>query len=385
MRETLKSGLIGCFLVLSISSFGLDLTKLDLSFQYDVNIKGHLAYRVFQSDTDLLTIIYEIPTDTMKIWGFDILGQNGYASETHDTLSLATLDTIFVDDERSIYGIELSESDYDLLIFTIYNLSKADYRIYDVSLNAPGGFPDFIPTDENGVPILQKYYTDEKVFFSASNSSLHAFKYQERFGPADPPMGEMSNLASTISIDSSFYFDSGSINLANYHFYLFQEDTLDDTGITILRAPYYYPDLRTYDELIQPLRYISTSAENQMLMQATDKRKAFENFWLTNYGTNFRAKSAIRFFYQRVEEANLLFTDYKQGWKTDRGIMYIVYGKPAVVIKTDRTEEWRYDSGERFQFIRIPILFTPSLYSLKRNKDYERSWYKQVGEIRKGQ
>ena len=125
--------------------------------------------------------------------------------------------------------------------------------------------------------------------------------------------------------------------------------------------------------------------ENQSLNQAREPRKAFENFWLSNYGTKFRAKGAIRFFFQRVEEANQLFTDYKQGWKTDRGIIYVIYGKPDIVVKRDRAEEWRYNSGERFEFIRIPILFTPSLYSLKRDSEYEKSWYNKVGDIRKGQ
>lgn len=384
MHESLKGGLIALLVFFSMVTQGLDLSKLNLSFQYDLTIASHISYRIVQTDAEKLSVIYETPGDTTRLWGFSILGQNGYSSPTHDTLSLDLIDTMFVDGRRNIYTIEVPKRKYDLLIFSIYNLSQGIYRIYDVSLNAPGGYPGFYPMDGSGVPILQNYTSEEEIFFSEINSPLHVFQYRERFGPADPPMGEVSTLAPTISIDSAYFFDS-STTIDNNYFYLFQRDTLDNTGITLLKCPYYYPDLRTYDELIQPLRYISTSTENQMLIQATNKRKAFEDFWLTNYGTKFRAKGAIRFFYQRVEDANMLFTDYKQGWKTDRGILYIIYGPPAVVVKTDRIEQWRYDSGERFEFIRIPILFTPSLYSLKRKSDYEKSWYNQVGEIRKGQ
>ena len=385
MFQTLKRGLIVFLVSFGTQVFGLDLTRLDLSFQYDVNLDTHVDYRIIDSDDDQLKVIYDVANDTVGLWQFSILLQNGYKSESHDTLSVATQDTIYQDDNRIIYSINVPKSGYDLLIFTLNNLSEGIYRLYDVPLNAPGGYPSFYPIDEDGAPLLTKYYTGEEISFKGLEGSVHVFQYKEEFGPADPPMGEMSALAPTLSIDSSYFVDGTHSDLRDFHFYLFQKDTLDNTGITILKCPYYFPDQRMYDELIKPMRYISTTVENQSLNQAREPRKAFENFWLSNYGTKFRAKSAIRFFFQRVEEANLLFTDYKQGWKTDRGILYVIYGKPDIVVKRDRVEEWRYDSGERFEFIRIPILFTPSLYSLKRNSEYEKSWYSKVGDIRKGQ
>ncbi len=363
----------------------LDLTKLDISFQYDVNIETNVEYRIVDVGNDQLKLIFQVENAPASLWRQNILGQNGYASETHDTLSLAQMDTLLVDEDKGIYSFVFPKNKYNLLIISIYNLSEGFYRIHDVSLNAPGGYPEFYPVDENGVPILSTFTTDDQLSFVGIDTDIHVFQYEEAFGPADPPMGQMSTLAPTLAIDSAYFIDNELSDLQDYHFYLFQRDTLDNTGITILKCPYYYPDLRTFEELIKPMRYISTSSENESLNQTSDPRKAFENFWLSNYGTKFRARSAIRFFFQRVEEANLLFTDYKMGWKTDRGILYIIYGKPDVVIKKDREEEWRYDTGESFEFIRIPILFTPSLYSLRRDKEYEQSWYSQVGSIRKGQ
>ncbi len=385
MFQTLKRGLVVFLITFNTTVFGLDLTRLDLSFQYDVSLDTHIDYRIMDTGNDQLTIIYQVENDTIGLWQFNILLQNGYKSPEHDTLSLATLDTIFREDDNVFYAVSVPKNGYDLAIFTLNNLSEGIYRLYDVPLNAPGGYPAFYPISEEGAPLLTKFYTGDEIAFSGVDGPIHVFRYKEEFGPADPPMGEMSALAPTLTIDSSYFIEDIQTDLWDYHFYLFQKDTLDNTGITILKCPYYYPDLRMLDELIKPMRYISTSVENQSLNQAREPRKAFENFWLSNYGTKFRAKSAIRFFFQRVEEANLLFTDYKQGWKTDRGILYVIYGKPDIVVKRDRAEEWRYDSGERFEFIRIPILFTNSLYSLKRNSDYEKSWYNKVGDIRKGQ
>ena len=382
----LKTRWIGAVILMSCISFAhsLDLTKMDISFQYDLSIKDYFEYRIVDAGENFLKIVYRIDHDTTAQWRLSLLAQNGYASAVHDTLAFDSQDTLFID-EKSVYcSLEFPKSRYDLIVFTQYNLVEGYYRIYDVFLNAPG-YPKFYPVDKRGAPLLVNYTTEDQLSFVGRNSTFHVFQYKEMFGPADPPMGEMAALAPTLSIDSSYFVDREIPYLQDYRFYLIQGDTLDDSGITILKCPYYFPEQRTLDELIKPMRYISTTSENESLNQTSDPRKAFENFWLTNYGTKFRAKSAIRFFFQRVEEANTLFTDYKQGWKTDRGILYVIYGKPDIVIRRDRVEEWRYDTGEKFEFIRIPILFTPSLYSLRRSKDYERGWYNQVGSIRKGQ
>ena len=76
----------------------------------------------------------------------------------------------------------------------------------------------------------------------------------------------------------------------------------------------------------------------------TDKEKAFEQFWLKMAGTKERAKYVIAEYYKRVEKANVLFTSYKEGWKTDRGMLTIVMGMPNTVYKTTRGETWIYGS-----------------------------------------
>ncbi|MEQ9306327.1 MAG: GWxTD domain-containing protein, partial [Marinoscillum sp.] len=102
------------------------------------------------------------------------------------------------------------------------------------------------------------------------------------------------------------------------------------------------------------------------------------------YGSKFRAKAAIKNFYDQIEIVNRLFTDYKQGWKTDRGMIYLIFGAPHRVFRSERSEIWQYIDGTEFEFIRISTLFTPSMYSLKRSRDYEELWYERVGEIRRG-
>ena len=39
-----------------------------------------------------------------------------------------------------------------------------------------------------------------------------------------------------------------------------------------------------------------------------------------------KAKSLIAIYYNRIQNANLHFTTFKEGWKTDRGMIYVVFG-----------------------------------------------------------
>ena len=96
------------------------------------------------------------------------------------------------------------------------------------------------------------------------------------------------------------------------------------------------------------------------------------------------AKSAIRTYYRKVAQANEIFTDYKPGWKTDRGILYVVYGTPKEVFRSNATETWVYDDELSFEFRILSNLFTPELYVLKRDQRYRESWISRVRVLRGG-
>ena len=76
----------------------------------------------------------------------------------------------------------------------------------------------------------------------------------------------------------------------------------------------------------------------------------------------------------------MLFSSYQEGWKTDRGLIYIIYGPPSEVYRKTGEEEWIY--GERnnplsikFYFYNIENPFTLNDYSLNRQPTYKTSWY----------
>ena len=368
-------------IIISTPLIGLDLTKINFSYKYDTQSSIKMAHRVIENESGI-TVFFRVSGDSLSNWKSTILAQEEYGSTDHDTLTNVSVDTIIFNKNNGYFKLNVGSPGKSILLISIYDLNKGEYFLEAITVKSPVGFPSIYPSSENGLPIFSSYITSDEVMIKG-NQSLHAYAYLDDFQSADPAMGAMKTISPNIDIDSSFYFNGSVSSFEDYKFYLIQEDTLAQNALTILKCPTYYPEFHTIEELIGPLTYITTASEIKS-MTSSYNRKAFEIFWIDTYGTKFRAKNAIKRFYDEVESANLLFTDYKQGWKTDRGMIYIVFGKPDQVRTEERLETWIYNNGVEFEFIRISTLFAPVMYSLKRNRKYENLWYQQVGEIRKG-
>jgi GWxTD domain-containing protein len=152
-----------------------------------------------------------------------------------------------------------------------------------------------------------------------------------------------------------------------------------------------FPGQSTADELIENLLYLTTAAERQQLRQATNPKRAVDQFWLGSAGGDqTRARDYIRRYYGLVTAANELFTGHKSGWLTDQGLLYVVLGAPTSVRRLPTGEErWVYDALDRtgretvFTFRPRPSTLAPDNYELVRRPEYETLWYAAVERWRK--
>ena len=135
----------------------------------------------------------------------------------------------------------------------------------------------------------------------------------------------------------------------------------------------------------------ATAAERQQLSQATDPKRAVDQFWLASAGGDqARGRDYIRRYYSLVMIANELFTGHKAGWLTDRGLLYVVLGAPTSVRRLGSGEEhWTYDALDRtgretvFTFRPRPSTLAPDNYELVRRPEYQTLWYAAVERWRK--
>ena len=142
-------------------------------------------------------------------------------------------------------------------------------------------------------------------------------------------------------------------------------------------------------EMLQPLIYLTTSAEREKLFKASDPKKAVDDFWLSVAGERHLARELIRTYYGRVEHANKLYTSHKPGWTTDRGMIYMIYGPPSDISTIANKETWIYRESDmqpysKFVFTKKQNNFTENHYELIRRREYEESWYSAVAKWRAG-
>lgn len=156
-----------------------------------------------------------------------------------------------------------------------------------------------------------------------------------------------------------------------------------------------FPQLATLAELVAALDYIAYPREMDFITAGEtpqERRRRFDAFWGALVPDRRVAANLLRLYYERVEEANLLFTSVKPGWKTDRGMVYVVFGAPGYVEETMEGETWYYGYGEQdpastFTFERADYYGDGDpfgQYVLLRQPVYERAWTRAIDRWREG-
>ena len=367
-------------LLFSFSILAINFSRVNIAWQYDVNAELKMTHRIIQSQ-GTITVFVRIESDSLETWSLDYLVQNGYESENHRNLTLKSSDTLSYDRGSINLRLIFPVVDENLMVIKVFKTDQFYY--YDIPLKIGTlSFPSIYPVDSDGFPIMSTYISKLDYSFQGSDG-FHAIQYPEKFLPADPPMADMKPLTTNVPSDTSFVFKD-SIDLVRGKFYVIRSDSNASTGITVMRMPPYYPEYRQLRELVESMLYITSDPERKSLINSKNLKQSFDSFWMNNFATKSRARGAIRRYYDWVEQANRLFTDFKPGWKTDRGMMLIVFGIPDEVYRTGSLEEWFYDTGEAFEFSIISSFFAPRTYTLRRSKELEDTWFQHIAAIRRG-
>jgi GWxTD domain-containing protein len=150
-----------------------------------------------------------------------------------------------------------------------------------------------------------------------------------------------------------------------------------------------YPALKSPRELAEPLAYLMGRNDYRDLMEIEDPdslKEAIDRFWLENVGSMNRARNVISLYYERVEQANKQFSNFKEGWKTDMGMIYILFGPPWYVERRLNRMQWSYSYDRtdprynyHFEKPRMRNEFFPfDNYLLQRSQGYFNLQYQQV-------
>jgi len=98
------------------------------------------------------------------------------------------------------------------------------------------------------------------------------------------------------------------------------------------------------DRAVEQLKYIEKGSAYKKLKNAKgeEKRQMFLSFWRSKDPTSGTEQNELmEEYYRRVAYSDATFSSTRDGWKTDRGMIYIILGPPTDV------ERRHHDSGNK--------------------------------------
>jgi GWxTD domain-containing protein len=273
---------------------------------------------------------------------------------------------------------------------------QGDDYFYHLDLISPFvfGHPNFWAYYGDNIPFDQNFILkDQSVEFKGRGPvMLYSFNYPIRFDVPLPPMEiRPAPVPREVQVDFEGDFLLNTLKtFTKEGYYFIQSDTNSTQGMLIKAVHEAYPKVHDYDEMMEMVAYISTRNEHEALKAAEDKKKALDQYWYGMLKDEEAARKVIREYFKQIEFANILFTDFKEGWKTDRGMVYTVMGPPNEVFFRPNGEIWSYliansNSKITFTFARVKNILTPNYYILNRSRALQPEWFKSITAWRNGQ
>ena len=315
----------------------------------------------------------------------------------------------FINYEKSTTETEILLGDFDLhfdkrskdekyllevkLIDLNRNLSYIDLIAVDRSDNQTR--QSFLLTTPKNRVIFRNHYPLDVPFFlkHGSNPQTYTVRFYDRDFPiATTPYSKNMETKFRYKADSTFQVNANdTLYLPKHGFYHFQLNEESKNGFTLFSFYQEFPMITRRRHLGQPLRYITTQDEFNKIMSTDDQKMKLEvdKFWLENARNVDKGKALISSYYNRVEAANMFFSSYLEGWKTDRGIVYVVLGPPSQVTRNQFQEIWIYGDPNSslsyvYTFTLVKNPFCNNDYALNRSSSYRYGWSQAIDSWRKG-
>lgn len=340
--------------------------------KYNITVYAEDARNHAVNDTASYELdVRSFNSDSLSLSDIELCSEITPASSEEDPYFKNTLHV--VPNPKDLYGIGLPNISYYLEIYGLNN--DSDRTHYDINWTlidsygnkVKGGKIDRQGTASNVVQVGQ-----------ANISNVPSGKYDFLVTVSDLKGKRSATVARKIFI---------------YNPYVKPYQVADSSGLDIVSSPFYTMGESELDEEFAAARYLATpqEAEAYQKMKSVDaKRRFMISFWQRQDriagpgGFNSRPQ-----FIERLNYVNQKYrTAFKAGWLTDRGRVYLHYGKPDDIERhpsssnTKPYEIWYYNSlqgGVNFVFIDLTGFNDYVLiHSTLQGEVYNPDWQKYV-------
>ncbi len=251
--------------------------------------------------------------------------------------------------------------------------------------------------NNNHKPVFEEYFNNSDTFqimhTGNKDSLLYVTRYPVNFETAQAPY--------ISEPETGYHFENDSAYLINFNnnfaifsarkkgIYMLKTKPNASGGIMKVYFNKNFPLIIKSDELIKASKYLLTDEEYNQLIKSDNKKLALDNFWLSHTENKEKARELLKIWYNRATYANYYFTSYKEGYKTDRGMIYMVMGPPDDIQHFDDAEKWIYlntkeETELEYIFVQQFNSFSENDFILIRETKYEPYYKKAIKSWRSG-
>lgn len=416
MKAALKilTGITALFIISCKSNTGAARKNQSLYKQNNINID--VQYVIHHENDSVSRLYYAFPNDELvyKKTGSDSL----FTAEIHlfykllpavNSKQFTDTGTVIITDKQAsvvkgtIRGskqLKIAQGSKAWLDLSLRDINRKAYNHSELAINKLSrlGAQNYLLKNTDSTIIYSSYINSGKTI-TLSNKRIADKQLYIHFASAEnmlppPPFSTKEIQPYHQFFDSTFVLNKTMDNyfvadINKEGIYFITADSNETTGCAVYGVDEDFPKVTSHKQMIESIRYITSKDEYNELISSKNKQEAIENFWIHVGGNRDRAKNLIRKYYTRVQDTNTKFSSYKEGWRTDRGMIYIIFGPPEYVYQSEGHETWTYSNNGipgalKFDFNRINNRFTDNDYVLERNSFYKDPWYLAVDAWREG-
>ncbi len=335
-------------------------TKLDVFIHIPYrNVQFVRTSKGFEAAYTVTVSVYDKEKEnllTEKIWSEKIVASSFDESVAAKNFNIShksfNLDYGTYSIRTAVLDKESREEIFSENLFTVRDLSKMP-SLSDIMLIAENrvveGISKIIPNitrhvfvDEDGIPFFFEIYSDSVSEVSLEFIVFNMDKEVLIQATEIKPVQKGSNQA-------FFTFEDVKLNLGKYllHVYLKDNEGQIISSVTksfISRWIGVPSTIQDLDKATEQLRYIASPNELDYIKEAETvdiKSKRFVEFWKSkDPNPSNEQNQAFEEYFRRVAYADENFSHYIEGWRSDRGMVFIILGSPNNI---DR-HPFEYDS-----------------------------------------
>lgn len=221
------------------------------------------------------------------------------------------------------------------------------------------------PSVNNNLGVMKNFYVFYEVYNTKSTSQDVNYKYVVAGSKNDPIVLQTNKYTLTPGTNKIIEkLSTENIMIGDFKLELTDASSgkiIESKNITN-RWTDFPIVIKDIDVAIAQLQYIATSEEMDNLRKLktnSEKEKRFIEFWKKKDPSPATPRNELMVeYYNRIKIANERYSHYTEGWRSDMGMVYIIYGNPSNVDRhpfeneTKPYEVWDYyDINRQFVFV----------------------------------